>query len=91
MLTDTPTGSWLHRNKSQAIKFVIVSIGITTVFLLYVWFIGIPKTEARNLYNRAQIFIELHDYISARSLLEDAYAEFPEGYISEALTSLPEE
>lgn len=50
--------------------------------------IGVPKTQARNLYNDAQLELGSGQISAARNLLEQAYKTWPEAYIQEALENL---
>lgn len=63
-------------------------------FLLYLFGIGIPKTQARNLYNQAMAALEKGDVGAARAALQNSVAAWPEDYSTAALAALsliPEE
>lgn len=69
-------------------KFITITTVTTGIFLLYLMLIGVPKTQARNLYNDAQLELGSGQISAARNLLEQAYKTWPEAYIQEALENL---
>ena len=57
----------------------------TSVYLTYYFFVGIPKTQARNLYNIALEYIAFDDYENYYKNLKAAYNSWPERYIADEL------
>lgn len=64
---------------------MLVSVLVAGVFGAYLVFVGIPKTQARNLYNEAQVARSSGDEGAYSELLDKAYAAWPEGYIGDEL------
>jgi uncharacterized membrane protein YukC len=58
---------------------------VLIIFLLYLYFIGIPKTQARNHFNLAQIAENDGDVSTAKEEYKKALTYWNEGYIKEAL------
>lgn len=71
------------------IKASLLSITLASLFLSYLYFIGIPKTNARNLYNQAETALSLGNIDKAYMLLRQAVNAWPEEYIVEELKSFP--
>lgn len=60
-----------RKSHLEFFKIIGVSLGITVIFLVYLWLIGIPRTTARSLFNEGKY--------------QEAYQAWPEGYIQERL------
>lgn len=67
---------------------VMVSGVICLGFLLYLEYIGRPKTIARNFYNYAQEAEAAGNQELAERFLKRAYATWPEVYIAQELEEL---
>lgn len=67
------------------IKFIFVISLFTTTYLVYYLFVGIPKTQARNLYEAAQEFKQINRYDKYLENLQKAYNSWPEIYISDEI------
>lgn len=64
---------------------IVTATMVGAIFLIYMVFIGIPKTTARNLYNEAEISQRQGDTTKAKELLEQAYTIWPEPYIQDKM------
>lgn len=72
------------RNFIYEVKFtLLVSVVVLFIFILYLAFIGIPKTQARNYYLLAKRHYIYGDYDKYRLLMKKAIEQFPETYIIE--------
>lgn len=71
------------------IKASLLSITLASIFLSYLYFVGIPKTTARNLYNQAESALAVGNKEKAYSLLQQAVISYPEKYIVEELKGFP--
>lgn len=67
------------------VRFIAAVAVFTTVYLAYYFFIGIPKTQARNYYNLALEYIAFDDYENYYKNLQAAYNSWPERYIADEL------
>ncbi len=77
--------SYLHQHKLGIVYSFITAFGICLLFGLYLFLIGIPKTQARNLFNAGQ-FAELqNDKAQAVNYYLQALRIWPEQYIREQL------
>jgi outer membrane protein assembly factor BamD (BamD/ComL family) len=79
-------------NKKSLLKKVLL-IAITSVIVgliygSYFYFLGIPKTQARNYYNMAIKDLEDGKISDAKDKLEQAVNYWPEEYIEEKLKEL---
>ncbi len=57
---------------SDILKAAIFTVIVFIVFGLYILFIGVPLTRARNLTNEAYDLIEKGDYSEALQMVTDA-------------------
>ena len=64
---------------------VFVTSVVSGIFLLYFFFVGIPKTQARNYFNLAVENINNGNYVEAESNLVTAISFWRENYIVEKL------
>lgn len=78
---------WLA-NRKGVLATLLTSFLLTFGFLTYLKFVGIPRTEARNLFNQAQLLIEEDRASEAKELLTQAYSVWPEEYIKQAQEQL---
>ena len=67
---------------------VLISIFIAILFLVYMKFIGIPKTQARNFYNLAINNLHQGEKEDAIKHLDNALIYWKEDYIIRKLNSL---
>jgi predicted PurR-regulated permease PerM len=84
MLNATPL-EHTHSLPKGLLKAGITSLAVGIVFLGYLLLIGIPKTQARNLFNQAESANKNGDIQKAKELLQQAYLVWPEGYIASEL------
>lgn len=70
------------------IKLSIVGIIIGGVYMLYFFTVGVPKTQARNYYNKALIEIENGDNEKALEYLNNGQSYWREDYIKEEIEKL---
>ncbi len=66
----------------------VISVIIILLFGAYVYFIGRPKTMARNYYNRAQIDLKEGQEDKAIENMQKALEYWEEDYIREELEEL---
>lgn len=78
---------WLS-NRRAIFSAFILTILLAAGFLAYLKFVGIPRTQARNLYNQAQLLLAEDKTAEAKEILVQAQAFWPEDYILEALSEL---
>ncbi len=72
------------------IKATLLSISLGCIFLSYLYFVGMPKTAARNLFNRAEMALALGNTEKGYLLLRQALASYPEEYILERIRDIEE-
>jgi len=71
------------------LKLVLTMAVITSIYLIYFFSIGIPKTQARTYYNKAMEDISLkHKQDLEKQDLQKALSYWPEQYIQEAYDKL---
>jgi hypothetical protein len=70
------------------IPTAIVSTLIVLIFGMYLFFIGIPRTQARNLYNEGVLSIQAGEIRPAIQYFRSALSYWPEDYIKTALLEL---
>ena len=68
-------------NRKAILSALIISVLLGGGFLVYLKFVGIPRTEARNLFNQAQLLLLDDKDREAKTLLDKAYETWPEEYI----------
>ncbi|KXK27046.1 MAG: hypothetical protein TR69_WS6001001072 [candidate division WS6 bacterium OLB20] len=51
---------------------LMVSLVVALLVLAYMFLVGIPMTQARNAYNKAQIAYERGDYDDSREYLDES-------------------
>jgi hypothetical protein len=73
---------------SNSIKVIIISIIISIMFFVYLQLFGIPKTQARNYYNLAEIQLGLNNKKLAEEYLVKAISYWPEEYIKQELQKI---
>ena len=66
----------------------VVSTVVMSVFNVYLYFIGIPRTQARNLYNEGVLSIQSGQIRPAIQYFRAALNYWPETYIKTALAEL---
>lgn len=71
---------WLT-NRKAIFSALIITFLLAVGFLAYLKFVGIPRTQARNWYNHAQLLITEGKTKEAYDVLQDAYSIWPEDYI----------
>jgi cell division protein FtsN len=64
---------------------VLIVFTVLITFILYLYFIGIPKTQARNHFNLGQIAENEGDVSTAKEEYQKALDYWNERYIKEAL------
>lgn len=64
-------------------NILLVSIVVTSLFLVYLYFIGIPKTRAAAYYRLAANSAGLGEKSDAEEFFNKAIESYPEGYILE--------
>jgi hypothetical protein len=74
---------YLVSNSRGILATLLTSFLLLIAFLTYLKFIGIPRTEARNLFNQAQLLILQEKDSEAKDVLMQAYAIWPEEYIKQ--------
>jgi hypothetical protein len=79
---------YLKAHRIGIIRATLATIALSLIFGLYLVTIGIPRTAARNLFNKGEVALELGKKSEAKSYFEQAYAKWPESYIKEALNNL---
>jgi hypothetical protein len=72
-------------NWKEFLLSLLVSIIISLLFLVYLVFVGIPKTQARNYYNKALIELENNNIEKAVNYLQTALNYWDEKYIRRKL------
>ncbi len=80
--------SYLQAHKAGLTRATLASVALCLVFGVYLALIGIPRTEARNLFNKGEVALALDDKAAAKDYFEQAYAKWPESYIAEELGKL---
>lgn len=78
----------IKNNYKDLIHLIIVSIFIAIVFIAYLVILGIPKTKARNYYNKGKIFLIMGDKEQAREFFDKARNYWDEKYIREDLEKI---
>lgn len=73
-----------------AFKVIITCVIVSAIYLAYFFFIGVPKTQARNYYNSALKEIENGNNEKAKEDLRTALTYWDEDYIKVKLESLDE-
>ncbi len=68
--------------------FVLVSIAVGALFLSYMYFIGVPKTKARNFYNLAVQAEKDGNKSKELEYLHQAADYWPEQYILQKISDL---
>lgn len=81
---------WLKNNIREMFYSLVVSIIVASIFITYIYFVGIPKTKARNEYNKAVIELKLGNEDAVEMHLENALNHWNEKYIRETLLELEE-
>ena len=66
----------------------VVSTLVVLVFGVYLFFIGIPRTQARNLYNEGVLSIQAGEIRPAIQYFRAALNYWPEEHIKTALLEL---
>lgn len=79
---------WLKSNTKELLLSLAISLLIALLFGSFMYFVGIPKTKARNEYNKAVIDLQRGNEESAMQHLEEALEYWDEKYIREALENL---
>lgn len=64
---------------------LLATVVVGLLFSVYLLFVGVPRTHARNLYNEAEALFTQGDDNESRQKLEAAYAVWPEQYILDTL------
>lgn len=75
-------------SQNSAFKVILTSLLIATVFLVYLLFMGIPRTQARNLYNQAIVAADFGSITTAQRHFQEALLYWPEPYIQQKLDQL---
>lgn len=78
---------WLNNRKAIS-SMLLVTFLLVGGFLAYLKLIGIPRTEARTLYNEAQLLLFDDRDDEAKALLEKAYSIWPEEYIQTSIANI---
>lgn len=74
--------------RRDILKMLAFSVLVTVGFFVYYYFIGIPKTQARNYYNLAEKYLGLNDKQIARRYLFQGLQIWPEDYIKQKINEL---
>jgi hypothetical protein len=69
------------------VKPLIATFVVGAIFLAYLMYIGIPKTQARNLYNEGLLQIQQGNISDGLELYRQAYTTWPEEYIKQELAA----
>lgn len=77
----TKKSSW----KRSLLKYFLVILLFAVGYLTYYFFIGIPKTQARNLYEISQEHLNMGETDKYIEKLNEAYSRWPEKYIADEL------
>lgn len=72
----------------QLIQSLLISTLLSLLFLLYMWQIGIPKTQARNYYNKGVVNLEKGNKKQAELDFEKAMIYWEEDYIKRKLEEI---
>ncbi|BCX13722.1 MAG: hypothetical protein KatS3mg085_254 [Candidatus Dojkabacteria bacterium] len=83
----------IHKLNYKIKNFLLaITVSIVTffAFCIYLIFIGIPKTQARNYYNKAIIAIEFGARDEAITYLSTALKYWEENYIKQKLLEITE-
>ena len=70
------------------LKVFAVTVVVATTYLVYFYFIGVPRTQARYYYNQGLIALENHDKTTAKADFEKGLTYWSETYILEDLKKL---
>lgn len=63
-------------------KMIAVSVLVTIIFIIFLFALGIPSTQARNLYNNA---MNTQNLIERERLLQESLDIFHQSYVEEEL------
>jgi hypothetical protein len=74
--------------RKELASVFIVSFLSLIAFGAYLLLIGIPRTQARNLYNEAYTLSDQGKQTEAKLKLEEAYRVWPEPYILDGIQRL---
>jgi hypothetical protein len=72
----------------RALPVLVLSIAVAAVYGAYIYFVGIPRTSARHLYNEAQQAFKAGNISTGLQKLDQAYAAWPETYIAQERAGL---
>ncbi len=78
----------IHPILKTAGKVAGISLAVAAVFGLYLVFIGIPKTQARNYYNKGVLSIQSGQVREGLQDFQTAVSYWPEPYIVAQLNGL---
>lgn len=67
---------------------IVISLMIAFTFVSYMVVIGVPKTKARNAYNKGELSLERRNNVNAKKYFEEALDHWNEKYIREEVEKL---
>jgi len=71
----------MQQKSSEFFYFVLVIFFVVSIYLLYLFTLGVPKTQARNLYLKAQERLKIGDVDGYLNYMKKSLSYYQEEYI----------
>ena len=71
--------------KFRVIKFLFVNALLFLIYCIYIYYVGIPKTLARQYYLQAQQYYRIGQYDRYLELLNQSKSFYEEKYVTEEI------
>lgn len=81
--------SYLKQEKKEILQAFIVMVIVASVYLAYLYFVGIPMTKAKNYYNQAYLNFTEGNYEKSRNALNNSLSFFYTQEAKDLLNKLP--
>lgn len=78
----------LRKIVRTTLQVSLASLAVALLFGIYIVLVGIPKTQARNLYNQGVISIQSGNIREGMQYFREATVAWPEPYILDELNRL---
>jgi hypothetical protein len=65
-------GSYIKKEWKKILVAFVATVIISLAFVTYLYYVGIPMTEARNKYNKAQLAYDAGDKVNAKIYVQES-------------------